>query len=153
MSQASKSAFIEGQGAKDLFILRELVTKDFKLKYRRSVLGVVWSVLNPLLMMIVMSFVFSSFLRYASIDHYPLYLILGNITWSVFSDSTDAGVVSIIEAAPLLKKVKVTKLVFPSERVLFSLVNFAFSLVAEFGRSWRSNGAGYALGRIKLAFS
>ncbi|WP_308000992.1 ABC transporter permease [uncultured Parolsenella sp.] len=130
MSQASKSAFIEGQGAKDLFILRELVTKDFKLKYRRSVLGVVWSVLNPLLMMIVMSFVFSSFLRYASIDHYPLYLILGNITWSVFSDSTGAGVVSIIDAAPLLKKVKVNKLVFPSERVLFSLVNFAFSLVA-----------------------
>lgn len=130
MSQASKSAFIEGQRAKDLFILRELVTKDFKLKYRRSVLGVVWSVLNPLLMMIVMTLVFSFFLRFGDIPHYPLYLIVGNITWSVFSDSTNAGVVSIIEAAPLLKKVKVNKAVFPAERVLFSLVNLAFSMVA-----------------------
>lgn len=110
--------------------MQQLVTKDFKLKYRRSVLGVVWSVLNPLLMMLVMSFVFSFFLRYAEIDHYPLYLIIGNITWAVFSDSTSAGVVSIIDAAGLLKKVKVNKLVFPVEKVLFSLVNFAFSLVA-----------------------
>jgi ABC-2 type transport system permease protein len=115
---------------KTLFILQQLVTKDFKLKYRRSVLGVVWSVLNPLLMMIVMSFVFSFFLRYAEIEHYPLYLIIGNITWAVFSDSTSAGVVSIIDAAGLLKKVKVNKLVFPVEKVLFSLVNFAFALVA-----------------------
>lgn len=124
------SAFIEKQGAKDLFILRQLVTKDFKLKYRRSFLGVVWSVLNPLLMMVVMTLVFSSFLRFGNVPHYPLYLILGNVTWSVFADSTGAGVVSIIDAAPLLKKVKVNKMVFPTERVLFSLVNLAFSLVA-----------------------
>lgn len=125
-----KSAFLETQGAKDIFILRQLVTKDFKLKYRRSVLGVVWSVLNPLLMMIVMSLVFSFFLRYDNIEHYPLYLIVGSITWSVFADSTSAGVVSIIEAAPLLKKVRVNKAVFPAERVFFCLLNFAFSLVA-----------------------
>ena len=119
-------------GKRDLFILRELVTKDFKLKYRRSVLGVIWSVLNPLLMMIVMSFVFSFFLRYADIQHYPLYLIVANITWQVFSDSTNAGMMSIIEAAPLLKKVRVKKSVFPIEKVLFSLVNFLFSLIAVF---------------------
>lgn len=130
MSKTDKSAFIESQLGKDLFILRQLVTKDFKLKYRRSVLGVIWSVLNPLLMMIVMSLVFSFFLRYDNIEHYPLYLILGSITWSVFADSTSAGVVSIIDAAPLLKKVRVNKVVFPSERVVFSLVNFAFSLIA-----------------------
>ena len=130
MSPTSKGAFIETQGAKDLFILRQLVTKDFKLKYRRSFLGVVWSVLNPLLMMVVMSLVFSFFLRFGDIPHYPLYLILGNVTWTVFSDSTGAGVTSIIDAASLLKKVKVNKAVFPAERVLFSLVNLAFSLVA-----------------------
>lgn len=115
---------------KTLFILRQLVTKDFKLKYRRSVLGVVWSVLNPLLMMVVMSFVFSFFLRYAEIQHYPLYLIIGNITWAVFADSTNFGVTSIIDAAGLLKKVKVNKVVFPVEKVLFAIVNFGFSLVA-----------------------
>lgn len=117
---------------KTRFILQQLVGKDFKLKYRRSVLGVVWSVLNPLLMMIVMSFVFSYFLRYADIQHYPLYLILGNITWTVFADSTNFGVTSIIDAAGLLKKVKINKTVFPVEKVLFALVNFAFSLVAVF---------------------
>lgn len=115
---------------KTRFILQQLVGKDFKLKYRRSVLGVVWSVLNPLLMMIVMSFVFSYFLRYAEIQHYPLYLILGNITWTVFADSTNFGVTSIIDAAGLLKKVKINKTVFPVEKVLFALVNFAFSLIA-----------------------
>ena len=65
---------------RDQYILRQLVGKDFKLKYRRSVLGVVWSVLNPLLMMIVMAVVFSTFLgnRAADVVNYPLYLILGN---------------------------------------------------------------------------
>ena len=117
-------------GKRDVFILRELVTKDFKLKYRRSVLGVIWSVLNPLLMMLVMSLVFSFFLRYDNIEHYPLYLIVANITWQVFADSTNAGMMSIIDAAPLLKKVRVKKAVFPVEKVLFSLVNFLFSLIA-----------------------
>lgn len=119
-------------GKRDLFILRELVSKDFKLKYRRSVLGVIWSVLNPLLMMLVMSLVFSFFLRYDNIEHYPLYLIVANITWQVFADSTNAGMMSIIDAAPLLKKVRVKKSVFPVEKVLFSLVNFLFSLIAVF---------------------
>lgn len=119
-------------GKRDLFILRELVSKDFKLKYRRSVLGVIWSVLNPLLMMLVMSLVFSFFLRYDNIEHYPLYLIVANITWQVFADSTNAGMMSIIDAAPLLKKVRVKKFVFPVEKVLFSLVNFLFSLIAVF---------------------
>lgn len=114
---------------KDLLILRQLVTKDFKLKYRRSVLGVLWSVLNPLLMMVVMSVVFS-FLFSSNIENYPLYLIVGNITFSFMSDSTSAALTSFIAAAPLLKKVKVDKFVFPVQKVLFALVNFAFSLIA-----------------------
>lgn len=126
----ASQAFAKSDRAKQNFILRQLVGKDFKRKYRRSVLGVVWSVLNPLLMMIVMSLVFSFFLRYDSIEHYPLYLILGNVTWQIFADSTNQGVTSILDAAPLLKKVRINKTVFPIERVLFSLVNFAFSLIA-----------------------
>mgnify|MGYP007043717709 CR=1 FL=1 len=61
---------------KDWFILRSQVSKDFKLKYRRSVLGVLWSVLNPLLMMVVLAAVFSTIFRF-SIENFPLYLILG----------------------------------------------------------------------------
>ncbi len=128
----ASEAFAKTDREKQNFILAQLVGKDFKRKYRRSVLGVAWSVLNPLLMMIVMSLVFSFFLRYDSIEHYPLYLILGNAIWQIFSDSTNQGVTSILDAAPLLKKVRINKTVFPIERVLFSLVNFAFSLVAVF---------------------
>ena len=117
------------------FILRQLVTKDFKIKYRRSVLGVAWSVLNPLLMMIVMAIVFSTIFgqgRNGSMtpEMYPLYLIVGNITFAVMSESTNQALTSIVGAAPLLKKVKVHRWVFPVQKVLFSLVNFAFSLVA-----------------------
>ena len=120
---------------KDKFILKQLVTNDFKIKYRRSVLGVAWSVLNPLLMMVVMSIVFSTIFgqsRNGSItpEMYPLYLIVGNITFSVMSESTNQALMSIIAASSLLKKVKVHRWVFPVQKVLFSLVNFAFSLVA-----------------------
>lgn len=120
---------------KDAFILKQLVTKDFKIKYRRSVLGVAWSVLNPLLMMIVMAIVFSTIFaqgRNGSItpEMYPLYLIVGNVTFSVMSESTNQALMSIIWASSLLKKVKVHRWVFPVQKVLFSLVNFAFSLVA-----------------------
>ncbi|HIU04996.1 ABC transporter [Collinsella sp. An268] len=114
---------------KDIFVLKQLVTKDFKIKYRRSFLGVAWSVLNPLLMMVVMSVVFSTLLG-SNIEHFPLYLILGNITYSLMSDSTSKAVTSILEAAPLLKKVKIDRFVFPVQKVLFALVNFAFSLIA-----------------------
>ena len=96
---------------KDIFVLKQLVTKDFKIKYRRSFLGVAWSVLNPLLMMVVMSVVFSTLLG-SNIEHFPLYLILGNITYSLMSDSTSKAVTSILDAAPLLKKVKIDRFVF-----------------------------------------
>lgn len=112
-----------------LFILKTLVSKDFKLKYRRSVLGVLWSVLNPLLMMIVLTAVFSFIFRF-DIENYPLYLILGQILFALMSGATGGAMTSIIEASPLLKKIKVEKTVFPIEKVLFELVNFAISLIA-----------------------
>ncbi len=117
---------------KALYILSQLVTRDFKLKYRRSALGVAWSVLNPLLMMAVMAAVFSTLMKFSSdnIPSYPLYIILGNVTFALMSDATSQGMGSIIGAASLLKKVKVSRWVFPVEKVLFAVVNFVFSLVA-----------------------
>lgn len=117
---------------RDRFIVAQLVSKDFKLKYRRSVLGIAWSVLNPLLMMMVMAAVFTRMMRFSSesIPSYPLYIILGNITFSLMSDSTNQGMHSIIDASSLLKKVRIDRWVFPVEKVLFAIVNFAFSLVA-----------------------
>ena len=140
MAQDSSTLATNG-GAKDAwyppekrdgFILRQLVTKDFKLKYRRSALGVAWSVLNPLLMMVIMAAVFSRMMKFSSdgIPSYPLYIILGNITFALMSDSTSQGMQSIIMASSLLKKVKIDRWVFPVEKVLFAIVNFAFSLIA-----------------------
>lgn len=115
--------------SRDWFILKSLVAKDFKLKYRRSVLGIAWSVLNPLLMMCVLSAVFSSIFRF-NIEHFPVYLILGQTLFSFMSDSTTMAMGSIVEAAPLIKKIRINKAIFPIEKVTFSLVNFGFSLIA-----------------------
>lgn len=119
---------------KDLGILAELVGKDFKLKYRRSVLGIAWSVLNPLLMMCVMAVVFTQMMRTAddTIPNFPIYLILGNTAFSLMSDSTSRGMSSIIDASSLLKKVKVNKYLFPIQKVLFAAVNYCFSMIAVF---------------------
>nr|WP_049754798.1 ABC transporter permease [Lancefieldella parvula] len=117
---------------RDQFILRQLVSKDFKLKYRRSILGVVWSVLNPLLMMAVMAVVFSTFLgnRAEDVVNYPLYLILGNTAFQLMNDATTMGMRSIIDASSLLKKVRINRVVFPVQKVLFAVVNYLFSLIA-----------------------
>ena len=129
-SKARTSPWTEGF-TRDRFILKELVGRDFKNKYRRSVLGVAWSVLNPLLMMVVMAAVFSNFMRVGGdIPNFPLYLIIGNVTFTLLSDSSSTGMASIIDNASLLKKVKINRIVFPLEKVLFALVNFAFSLIA-----------------------
>lgn len=125
-------AFKNGSFRHNLFILQTLVSKDFKLKYRRSVLGILWSILNPLLMMIVMSAVFSFMFRF-QIENYPLYLILGSILFTFMSNSTSAAMRSIIDASRLIKKVKVEKALFPLERVVFELLNFAISLIAVIG--------------------
>lgn len=134
-SSKSTSTHAKTELQKDIFILKQLVSKDFKIKYRRSFLGVAWSVLNPLLMMIVMAIVFTTIFaqgRNGSVtpEMYPLYLIVGNVTFAVMSDSTSQALSSIIQASSLLKKVKVHRFVFPVQKVLFSLVNFAFSLIA-----------------------
>ena len=111
------------------FTITSLVSRDFKLKYRRSALGVLWSVLNPLLMMIVLSVVFSTFFKF-SIENYPLYVILGNVMFALMADSTSGAMNSIIESSSLIKKIRIEKLIFPLEKVLFQLVNFCISLIA-----------------------
>ena len=124
MATSQKSAL-----QRNWFILSSLVSKDFKLKYRRSVLGVLWSVLNPLLMMIVLSAVFSTFFRF-DIENFPLYLILGSTLFTLMSDSTTTAMNSIIDSSALIKKIRIEKILFPLEKVLFQLVNYILSLIA-----------------------
>ena len=80
-------------------------------------------------MMVVLSAVFSFMFKF-NIEYFPLYLILGNTLFELMAESTRNATTSIIEAAPLLKKIRVEKMVFPTQKVLFTLVNFVFSLIA-----------------------
>ena len=84
-------------------LIRELVSRDLKVKYRRSFLGYVWSILNPLLMMILQTIIFSYMFR-SNIENYPLYLICGNTLFTFFNESANMGLTSIIYNAPLIKR-------------------------------------------------
>lgn len=112
-------------------LLYELVVRDLKIKYRRSFLGYLWSLLNPLMMMAVMSMVFSYMFRF-DIPNYPLYLICGQTLWTFFNESTTVAMHSIIGNGSLIRKVYIPKYIFPISRVLSSFVTMSFSLVAIF---------------------
>lgn len=121
--------YTKDQFKHDWFILKSLVSKDFKLKYRRSALGILWSVLNPLLMMVVLTVVFSTIFRF-QIENFALYLILGQTLFGLMSEATTGAMSSIIDSAPLIKKIRINKAIFPLEKVTFALLNFGISLIA-----------------------
>ncbi|MDR1016998.1 MAG: ABC transporter permease [Coriobacteriales bacterium] len=129
MREATSQDRAQNNWRHDSFVLRSLVSKDFKLRYRRSILGVAWSVLNPLLMMVVLTAVFSYMFRF-NIAHYPLYFILGQIMFNFINAGTSGGMTSILDSSALIKKIRINKSVFPVEKVIFELVNFAISLIA-----------------------
>lgn len=114
------------------YLLQNLIGRDFKLKYRRSVLGVAWSVLNPLLMNIVMVIVFSTIMdmRGSGIKNFPVYLLIGQLLFGFFTEGTSSAMGSMLGAAPLIKKVYIPKYIFPLERVCFAMVNCLFSFIA-----------------------
>ena len=110
-------------------LMRLLVKRDFISRYRKSVLGVLWSLLNPLLTMLVMSFVFSYLFR-RQIDNFPVYLLSGQMVFGFYNESTTQALNSVIRSEGIIKKIYVPKYVFPVSRVLSSLVNLAFSFLA-----------------------
>lgn len=110
-------------------LLQQLVEKDIKLKYRRSFLGYLWSILNPLMIMIIMVAVFSNMFRF-DIENYPVYLIIGQTIFNFVSESTNQAMWSITGNASLLKKTYVPKYIFTLSKVTSSCVNTLFSLGA-----------------------
>lgn len=110
-------------------LLYELVTRDIKVRYRRSVLGVLWTVLNPILMMIIMTIVFSQLFRF-EIENFPIYFFCGNILFSFMVTATSDALQSILGGASLIKKVYIPKYIFPVSKVLSSGVNLLFSYIA-----------------------
>lgn len=110
-------------------LLRELVVRDIKLKYRRSILGLLWSLLNPLLMMIVLTIIFSSLFK-RNIDNFPVYLLTGRMIFVFFSETTNQAMMSIISNSSLIKKVYLPKYILPLSKALSSYINLMFSLLA-----------------------
>lgn len=110
-------------------LLKQLVVKDIKLKYRRSFLGYVWSVLNPMLTMAVMYLVFSHMFRF-EIENFSAYLIIGQTLFVFMTEATNQSIFSITGNGPLLKKIYVPKYIFTLAKVTSSLVNLLFSMAA-----------------------
>ena len=110
------------------FLISQLVIRDFKIKYKRSILGVFWSFLNPLLTMTVQYVVFSTLFR-NDIQNYAVYLLAGIVSYSFFNEVTTMCLQSISGNANLIKKVYIPKYIFPLSRTLSSSVNLMISLV------------------------
>lgn len=114
------------------FLINQLVSRDFKTKYKRSVLGVLWSFLNPLLTMAVQFVIFSTLFK-SSIENYPIYLLSGIVCYNFFNEVAGMCMNSITGNDSLIKKVYVPKYIYPLSRSLSSCINFIFSLIPLFG--------------------
>ena len=107
----------------------QLIIRDIKIKYRRSILGYFWSILNPLLTMIVLILVFSNIFS-RNIDNYPVYLLTGQILFTFMTTATSRSLTSVVHNASLLKKIYVPKYIFTLAVVTSELVTFFFTLGA-----------------------
>lgn len=112
-----------------LFVIRELTSREVKRKYARSYLGILWSVLNPLLTMIVMSLIFSTMFK-RSIDNFQIYYLTGSILWTLFSTVTNTCMNALVDNRTLLLKVKLPKQVFVLARAYTAFVNFLYTCIA-----------------------
>lgn len=112
-------------------LVRNLVIKDLKLKYRDSVLGFFWSLANPLLLILVYSFVFGHILR-GGPPNFAYFLMVGILPWTFFSQALMMSTGSIVDNGNLIKKVALPLEVFPLATVLFNLVQFGFALLVFF---------------------
>lgn len=110
-------------------LLYELVARDVKIKYRKSVLGVLWTLLNPLMMMIILSIVFSNLFRF-DVENYSLYLLAGQILFNFYNESTSGSMTSILGNAALIKKVYIPKYLFVVSRIASSSINILSSFCA-----------------------
>ena len=109
-------------------ILRELVARDLKVRYKRSALGILWTMLNPLLLMGILAFVFSHILR-VTIEHFPIYILSALVLWNFFAQATSWSTACFLSYAPIIKKIYVPQAIFVLATVLAGVVNLLISLV------------------------
>lgn len=113
------------------FVFSELIKRDFKKKYKRSVLGIFWSMLAPLFSLLVMNFIFSSFFGRTG-EHYIIYLFSGIVVMTYFSQSTNTGMGALVGNASIFSKVNVPKYLFVFSSVASASINFSLTLILFF---------------------
>ena len=114
-------------------LIKNLVIRDLKVRYKNSVLGVLWSLLNPLLMTLVFTIVFTLMIPNSDQPNYPVFFMCGFLPWTFFSTSVTGATGSIVNNAHLIKKVYFPREILPLAEVLSNLVNFLLALVVLFG--------------------
>lgn len=113
------------------FLFEELVKRDFKKKYKRAVLGIIWSLLSPLLMLFVYRIVFTKFFG-SSMEHYTTYLFSGHLVFTFYLEATNAGMNSMLQNSEIFSKVMVPKYIFLLAQNVTALVNFSLTLCIYF---------------------
>lgn len=116
---------------KHKFLFEELVKRDFKKKYKRTILGFLWSMLSPLFMLGVMSFVFSQFFG-RTIEYYVLYILAGQIVFAYFSESTNSGMIALLANASIFSKINIPKYLFVLSKNISALINFLLTVFIFF---------------------
>jgi ABC-type polysaccharide/polyol phosphate export permease len=109
-------------------VLQELVKRDIKVRYKRSVLGIFWTMLNPLLMMVIMTIVFENLFR-QTIPNFPIYVLSGYVVWAFFSQSTMSASTSVLDSAGLTRKVYLPQALLPLACIMSALINLLLSLI------------------------
>ncbi len=112
------------------FLLQQLVSRDFKVKYKRSVLGIVWSLLYPILTMGVMAIVFSNVFKFSTPGvSYLAYLLSGLVMFNYYSEASNLSMSSVVANFPLINKIYIPKYIFPLSKCLFVGINFLLTLI------------------------
>jgi ABC-type polysaccharide/polyol phosphate export permease len=111
------------------YLLQNLVRRDLKVRYRNSVLGILWSLLNPLFMMLVFSLIFGKLIPREDIRQYSVFFLVGLLPWNFFSGSIVGGTVSITANSALIKKVYFPRVLLPTATLLSNLVNFLLAFI------------------------
>lgn len=112
------------------FLLQQLVTRDFKVKYKRSVLGIVWSLLYPVLTMAVMALVFTNMFKFSTPGvNYLVYLMTGLVIFNYFNEASNLAMSSVVANFSLINKVYIPKYIFPISKCIFVGINFLLTLI------------------------